>query len=349
MTLSNVRSVDWDDVCARLVSVGLTAEREHPLAPYTTYAVGGVARCAVRVADAADARLVGEVLSEYGHLRCVVIGRGSNMLVSDAGFDGVAVLTSTGASLDDVSLEGDLVCAAGGTPMPVLARRSSALGRAGLEWAVGIPGTVGGAVRMNAGGHGSDMREAVVDVDVVSLWSGHQVRVSGNDLGFHFRGSVLTDRHIVVSARLRSVDGDPDDCAEEISRIVAWRRQNQPGGRNAGSVFVNPGDAERSAGALIDACGLRGRRHGSVEVSDKHANFILAHDGATASDVVELMCEVQDRVELVHGVRLRSEVRLVGFADEMQARFADPRHELAGHRAQVQRLAVLMGEGGDRS
>ena len=135
-----------------------------------------------------------------------------------------------------------------------------------------------------------------------------------------------------------------DTCERELAEIVAWRRANQPGGRNAGSVFVNPAPGEGSAGALIDAAGLRGRRAGRVEVSERHANFIQADPDARATEVVQLMCEVQDEVVRTHGTVLRSEVRLVGFDPALVERFADPRHEEPERVALREHLADLVGD-----
>lgn len=343
--MSNRPERDWNLLCGELEERGLAVMRDHQLARYTTYGVGGAARVAVRVAVATDVEAVGAVMSGHRDVPCLVVGRGSNLLVNDEGFEGVALVPATGGGAEDVECDGDLVVAPATLPMPVLARRSAALGRGGLEWAVGIPGSVGGAVRMNGGCHGSDMSEAVVDADIVSLRSGQRVRVAAEHLGFHFRGSVLAAHHVVVSVRLRSVDGDPVSSAERIAAIVSWRRENQPGGRNAGSVFVNPGDGALAAGSLVDGCGLKGLRHGAAEVSEKHANFIQAHDGATATDIAALMEQVQRIVEESHGVRLRSEIRLVGFPAETERRFADERHLEPGWRDKAARLCAILGEG----
>lgn len=334
----------------RFSEEGLEASREHPLAGLTTYGVGGPARVAVRVSDGSEAGRAASVLASHSGVPCLIVGRGSNMLVSDEGFDGVAILSgpaSPASDGGDVAMVGDDVEVAGAMPMPVLARRAAALGRGGLEWAVGVPGSVGGAVRMNAGCHGSDMDEVTREVEIISFQSAVTARVGARDVGFHFRGSALADHHFVVSARLATRSRSRLDCAEEISRIVAWRRENQPGGRNGGSVFVNPDDGATAAGSLIEACGLRGHRVGAVEVSAKHANFIQAHEGATARDVLDMMVLVQDRVELEHGVRLRSEIRLVGFEPRIVARFADSRHRDPRFVEGARALSGLLGEPDD--
>ena len=153
---------------------------------------------------------------------------------------------------------------------------------------------MGGAVRMNAGGHGSDMAAVLRRIRVVDLGSGKDVVVSAAELDLGYRHSALTTADIVVWAELELHDGDAAGAEEEIASIVRWRRANQPGGQNAGSVFTNPeGD---SAGRLIDAAGLKGFRVGTAHVSEKHANFIQADDGGSADDVLALMHAVVERV-----------------------------------------------------
>jgi UDP-N-acetylmuramate dehydrogenase len=194
----------------------------------------------------------------------------------------------------------------------------------GFEWAVGVPGSVGGAVRMNAGGHGSDMAAAVIDVDVFDLdrdAGGHGAlrHIDAGDLGLRFRGSDLTDDQLVVEVRLDLRHGDREESERQIAEIVRWRREHQPGGQNCGSVFVNPVPGEVTAGGLIDGLGLRGMRIGTAWVSEKHANFIQASDGGSATDVRAVIEAVRERVAAATGYVLRSEVRLVGFDDEPAA------------------------------
>ena len=194
---------------------------------------------------------------------------------------------------------------------------------------------------MNAGGHGSDIAESLVSAEIVSLRSGRRATVGAADLDLHFRGSALADHHLVVSASFETTRGD---CSAALAEIVAWRREHQPGGRNAGSVFVNPAPGDGSAGAIIDSLGLRGFRVGGAQVSVKHANFIVADDGASASDVVAVMCAVHDAVHDATGVRLRSEIRLVGFDQTVVSRFVDAGHLATRHDAARAALAATMGD-----
>ena len=183
-----------------------------------------------------------------------------------------------------IEVDGTDVEAGAAAALPVVARRTVAAGLTGFEWAVGVPGSIGGAVRMNAGGHGSDMAAVLAGVRVVDLRTGEDgwVPASRPRTSATAR-SAVAPHHLVLAARLALAAGDVERGTAELAEIVAWRRANQPGGPNAGSVFTNPpGD---SAGRLIDAAGGKGRRHGTAAVSTKHANFIQADEGGRADDV----------------------------------------------------------------
>ncbi|MEM9517400.1 MAG: UDP-N-acetylmuramate dehydrogenase, partial [Actinomycetota bacterium] len=262
-----------------------------------------------------DLTAVADAHAQSG-LPLLVVGRGSNLLVADEGFAGIAVALGAAHERVHVDEAAERVVAGAGMLLPVLARRTAKSGWRGLEWAVGVPGSVGGAVRMNAGGHGSDIAASLVSVTVADLdrpAADIVVERPASELGLRFRGSDLSPSSVVLDATFDVVRGERAAAEAEIAEIVAWRRANQPGGQNAGSVFVNPVPGEVSAGALIDAAGLRGLRHGTATVSEKHANFIQADPGGRAADVRDLMRIVRDRVEEHAGIRLRSEIRLVGF------------------------------------
>lgn len=284
----------------------------------TTYRVGGVAAFHFLAETEDDLHSVAEVRRETG-LPVVVLGRGSNVLVADTGFQGLVVQLGVVASEISIGFGGlaHRVRVGSSVALPVLARRTASAGLKGFEWAVGVPGTIGGAIRMNAGGHGSDISESLVSAEIFDLDSGRIEDRPSSDLGLRFRGSDLTDSDVVLTAILDLVPGDSEQSLEEIDEIVKWRRENQPGGQNAGSVFVNPEPHRVSAGQLIDECGLRGLRMGTAEVSSKHANFIQADPDGRADDVVALMLEVRRRVEQATGHRLRSEIRLIGFPPEI--------------------------------
>jgi UDP-N-acetylmuramate dehydrogenase len=302
-----------DRLAARLAdSLGAGLGRDVPLGPFTTYRVGGPAGLFVDVEDEADLQAVVDGLAaEPGAVPVLVVGKGSNLLVADAGFPGLAL--RLGGAFATVTVDGVDVDAGGATALPVLARQTAGVGLTGLEWAVGVPGSVGGGVRMNAGGHGSDVAASLVEVRLLDVCTGEDVVVPVADLDLGYRHSSVRPSQVVVSARFRLAEGDAATATAEIAEIVRWRRDNQPGGPNAGSVFTNPeGD---SAGRLIDAAGLKGFRLGTAEVSTKHANFIQADPGGRADDVHALMLEVRERVRADSGVTLEPETRLIGFGE----------------------------------
>jgi len=244
----------------------------------------------------------------------LIVGRGSNLLVSDRGFDGVAVMLTGAFESIDLDADGGLVRAGGAVPLPVLARRAAAAGRGGLEFFVGIPGSVGGAVRMNAGGHGRETVEVLVRARAVDLeGDGSETVHEADSLQLGYRTSSLGPSAVVTGAEFVAEPADAGDCERVIAEVVRWRREHQPGGANAGSVFRNPpGD---SAGRLIDALGLKGFRVGGAVVSPKHANFFQAEAGATADDVFRLVTEVRRRVLDATGIALQPELRMVGFEE----------------------------------
>ncbi|MFM8993672.1 MAG: UDP-N-acetylmuramate dehydrogenase [Actinomycetota bacterium] len=318
---------DTDDYARRTraidrlgILLGPRVRRDVDLATYTTYKVGGPASLFVTAHSIDDLHAVSNALREH-KVPVLVIGRGSNLLVADEGFDGLVL------QLGDFAEEivwpkrpaPSRVTAGGAVPLPVLARQCASHSLTGFEWGVGVPGSVGGAVRMNAGGHGSDIASSIESAKIFHLGKGIIANVAARDLGLRFRGSDLQSYHVVLSATFALSWGDQSASESEMSDIVRWRREHQPGGQNAGSVFVNPEPGGGSAGAIIDRIGLRGLRIGTAEVSSKHANFIQCDEGGSAADVADLMAEVRERVKGELGIDLRSEVRLVGFDDETAA------------------------------
>jgi len=290
--------------------LGDLAETDVPLAPLTTYKVGGAAALFTRPRHIDDLDRIGAAATAAG-LPTLVVGRGSNLLVADRGFDGIAIsLANLGAAH---RIEGSDVVAGAMVALPQLARQVVAASLSGFEWAVGVPGSMGGAVRMNAGGHGGDIAGCLVEALIVDLRTGARGWLSPDRLGLRFRGSDLAGHQVVVEARIRLRAGDRAASEAELDDIVRWRREHQPGGQNAGSVFINPIPGELSAGELIDRVGLRGLVHRTASVSTKHANFIQGSEGGRAVDVVELIDLVRRRVADETGFVLRSEVRLVGF------------------------------------
>jgi len=298
-----------DEVLARL---GSRAERDVALGPLTTYRVGGPAAALVRAGHVDDLHAV--VAAVHGSdVPILVVGKGSNLLVADRGFDGVVVILGEGFA--SIEVTGATVRAGGAAALPVVARQTVHAGLTGFEWAVGVPGSIGGAVRMNAGGHGSDMAASLARVRLLDVRSGEDGEVSAALLDLGYRRSSVRADQVVVWAELeleeQTGEGGASGGTELLGEIVRWRREHQPGGANAGSVFTNPSDD--SAGRLIDAAGAKGLRIGTAAVSAKHANFIQADDGGSADDVLAVMREVRRRVASTSGVELHAETHLVGF------------------------------------
>lgn len=295
------------DAKERLRSYGRLAEGVL-LGPLTTYKFGGPARYLVTIDGADDLRDAWELARADG-VPVVALGRGSNVVVADDGFDGVVLRAGPGLSRRE--FVGEFVRAGASVPLPVLARESVRAGRGGLEFYSGIPGSVGGAIRMNAGCHGTDTSEVLVSARVFDAATGTVQDRTPEELGLRYRHSSLSDLDFVIEARFRTVERDPVDGEREIREITRWRRDHQPGGTfNAGSVFKNPpGDA---AGRIIDDLGLKGFRVGGAAVSERHANFFVADDECTARDVWELVAEVRRRVRGTSGVELEPEIRFVG-------------------------------------
>ena len=307
-------------------ALGERCQRDVPIGPRTTYRVGGRAALYWEALDIDDLQTVAAAVATTP-VPVAVLGRGSNLLVADAGFAGLVVAPTgdvftaidltAGPGLPAVAGDGRRVRAGGAVALPVLARQTAAAGLTGLEWAVGVPGTVGGAVRMNAGGHGADTAGCLISCRLFDLHTGVLVTATAAELEFGYRHSAVSDHHVVIDADYQLRPGDREGSEATIREIQRWRREHQPGGQNAGSVFVNPrrDPPADSAGRLVDAAGLKGRRRGTAMVSIKHANFIQADPGGSADDVVALMREVQQGVKDRWGITLRAEVRLLGFPE----------------------------------
>jgi UDP-N-acetylmuramate dehydrogenase len=311
--------VNLDALAARLAGAGVRVERDVPVAELTTYHVGGPVAVLARAGSPAELATLATAFAGEPVPPLLVVGRGSNLLVADTGFPGLGLALD--GDFDVVDLQpvsphagGDptTVRAGAAVALPVLARRTAAAGRTGLEFYVGIPGSVGGAVRMNAGGHGRETADVLLDAEVADLAQGGLPAPRPlAALAFGYRCSALGPTEVVTGATFRVAEGDAATAEAEVAAIVRWRRKHQPGGSNAGSVFANPeGD---SAGRLIDSLGLKGLRVGGAVVSPKHANFFQAVAGATADDVRRLVLEVRQRVLDATGTTLVPELRMIGF------------------------------------
>jgi len=294
-----------------LVAIGGERVEEHaPLGARTTYRVGGSVRLLVTLSSLADLSELGALMSATG-LGILCVGNGSNLLVEDGEHDVLVVHLVDELATLTWHDEGDVVVvdAGAGLDMPIAARRLAKDGVVGFEWAVGVPGTFGGGVAMNAGGHGADLAGSI---EQATIWTDGSTRTwTKDELALGYRSSALHVGDVVLAARLRLSRGDAAEAEARVRDVVRWRREHQPGGANAGSVFRNP--PEDHAARLIEAAGCKGLRFASARVSDKHANFIQADATGRADDVFTLLSLVRDRVLEHSGVTLVSEHRFIGF------------------------------------
>lgn len=302
-----------DEAKAKLARIAPVREGE-PLARHTTFGIGGPADLYVKVESApqlvdafATARRLG--------LPVFVLGSGSNILVGDQGVRGVVIENDAKAVDGPVLLPTGRarVVAESGASFAATARRLCRAGYWGLEWAVGIPGTIGGAVVYNAGAYGGSLSDVLVSVRVADA-QGAEREIPAADLRLEYRGSVFTRGLlrdlVVVSAALDVVPGDPDEVMRRVAELDTKRLAAQPRGRNAGSIFKNPPD--QAAWWLIDRAGLRGHRIGDAEISAKHTNFFTNAGRARAAEVKALIDLAQATVQERFDIELHREVQLVG-------------------------------------
>jgi UDP-N-acetylmuramate dehydrogenase len=294
---------------------------EVPTAELTSWGVGGAARFVSR--PATHAALIDDLrLARAFSLPLFVIGGGSNLLFSDAGYPGLLLrlpagparaesgATATGAAQITLRVPA-------GASLTRVARQAAARGWAGLAWAEGIPGSVGGAIVNNAGAHGGSIADALAAVRLL-LPDAAEAECPARDLALGYRASRLKGRdpteQILIEATLQLSLGDPQQLAQRHREIAAQRAQRIPPGRSCGSVFRNPPD--QSAGALIERAGLAGARVGEAQVSEVHANVILNRGGARAAEILALMRRIRARVREESGILLEPEVQLVGFGPD---------------------------------
>jgi UDP-N-acetylenolpyruvoylglucosamine reductase len=289
-------------------------QREYPLARLTTIRTGGPADLFARV-DSAE-RLTELLAWADAEERAVgVVGSGSNLLIADEGFRGL-VIKLDGALATIEQEERRLVCG-GGARLPQAAARAARAGLSGLEFGVNIPGTVGGAVKMNANAYGGDLSRVLEWVEIATP-AGTERRTPDH-LGFRYRHSNLGPREIVARASFALAPAEPDDVKGTLAEMRAARKAAQPSGiKTFGSTFKNPDDPRaegRSAGVLLDQAGCRGLQVGGARFSEKHANFVENPGEATTADVIALMAEGKRRVRERFGVELEAEVQLLGEVD----------------------------------
>ena len=284
----------------------LTVEKDVPLQRHTSFRIGGPAR-RMAFPDSREQLVILLGLAQECGVKPFILGKGTNLLVADEGLDTLVIKTeqmSAIRQLDDVTLEADA-----GVSLNRLAVFAQQLGLAGLEFAHGIPGSLGGAVYMNAGAYGGEMKHVVVEV--AALFDDGVRYLTGEEAQFAYRHSLFSDVDaVVLGAKMRLVKDDSAQIRQRMDDLITRRKQTQPlEYPSAGSTFKRP--VGNFAGTLIEKTGLKGLSVGGAQVSEKHAGFLINIGGATCADVLELIEQVQKRVYEAHGVQLEPEVKIV--------------------------------------
>ena len=287
---------------------GVEVTAEASLAQCTTYRIGGPADLLVTANSYAGLLRTIRLLQEEG-VPWVILGRGSNVLAADGGYRGCVV--RLGREFQRMSVDGNSITAGAGVLLPQLVNESLSKQLSGLECCAGIPGTVGGAVSMDAGSRHHWIGRVIRDVVTLQPGCG-MVRHDGAQIEWGYRWCSIPSDQIILEATFDLLPSDKQTIAAEMNRRMARRRASQPIGKPCcGSVFKNPGD--RSVGAMLDSCGLKGVSEGKARVSERHANFVVNEGGATAVDVVRLINRMHEAVKERFGVDLTPEVKFLGF------------------------------------
>ncbi len=284
---------------------------DEPLAQYTTYRIGGPARAVVTPHSTDDVVAVLQVCND-ADVNWLALGLGSNVLIDDDGFDGVVIRLGKGMDWVEEAVGGRETWQTGaGTPTPRLARVTARAGLSGIHRLIGVPGTVGGGVVMNAGAHGQEFSQTVLNVEAVAP-DGTVKTLPANDIGWRYRGSGL-DGVVVTAVTFGFTPANPEVLERDIQRHFAWRKKGTPFDQACcGSIFRNPtGEETRSAGQLIDAVGMKGFQIGDARVSTQHANYIVNVGSARAADVKGVIAAVRERVIKESGVELELEVKII--------------------------------------
>ena len=296
-----------EKICSRAVEDGVEVRRHVPLKTMTTFKIGGEAEAVLVPKDVAQLSLIARCCSEEGVVP-FILGNGSNVLFSDTGYSGILIHLEEGFS--SLSCDGERIVCGSAVSLSRLCRFALEHGLTGMEFAYGVPGSVGGAAFMNAGAYGGEMKDVIVKCSHVAP-DGEIGELEGAALNFGYRNSAYKqNRSIVTSVELLLKPGDPDRIRTKMEDLIGRRRRKQPVEYpSAGSVFKRPPD--HFAGTLIEQCGLKGKRIGGAQVSEKHAGFIINTGDATARDVLELIRLVQNTVLEKTGIRLEPEVMMV--------------------------------------
>jgi len=278
---------------------------DEPMASHTWLKVGGPAQMFAEPSSLDELEKLVKAADRQG-VPVRMLGGGSNLLIRDEGVSGL-IIRLTGETFTGVKVDGNLVRAGGAALLSNVISASVAAGLAGLETLVGIPGTIGGAVKGNAGGRQGEIGDFVRSIDVLTS-QGERFSRTGDELSFAYRFSDLNDL-VILSVELELKAGDPDEITRRMRQLWITKKSSQPFSfQSAGCIFKNPRGL--SAGALIEQSGLKGTRVGGAEVSDRHANFIITHPEATSTDVLNLIDLIRSRVREKHGLELESEIAI---------------------------------------
>ncbi|MBU7592019.1 UDP-N-acetylmuramate dehydrogenase [Metabacillus halosaccharovorans] len=289
-------------------NIGKVLENES-LAKHTTIKIGGPADIYLEP-NSTDSLCKAIEIIKHRNVKWTVIGRGSNLLVADKGIEGVVI--KLGAGMDDFDLNGEILTVGGGCSVIRLATIISKKGLSGLEFASGIPGSIGGAVYMNAGAHGSDMSNIVVKARIL-FDDGTIQWLSNEELEFSYRTSILQEKRpgICIEAVLQLKTGEKEDIVAVMQKNKDYRRDTQPWNYPcAGSIFRNP--LPNYAGQLVEAAGLKGYQLGGAKISEMHGNFIVNAGGATAQDVLDLVAFVKKTILEKYDIKMETEVEIIG-------------------------------------
>lgn len=301
--------MDWKDALPDIITQTNSRLRfGEPLAKHTYFGIGGEATAYIEISTVSELAALARFHKQWD-VPIAIIGRGSNLLVSDTGFGGIGVRLV--GELAKLEVEGNVVSVGAGLSLPRLSKVMSRRGLSGVEFALGIPGSVGGALIMNAGAWGSSFGDVVTSVTVMND-AGNLVELTHAEANFEYRHSGLDAYFCVTGAMLALEPGDVEAITTRMQAFYKQKVETQPfAEENAGCMFKNPpGD---SAGRLIDISGLKGYRIGGAEVSTVHGNFILNIDNATAADVLNLVAYIQHQVREKTGISLQTEVKRLGF------------------------------------
>ena len=280
------------------------------LAPYTTFNIGGEAKYFLEVEEREQLIEAIEV-SKENNIPFFILGKGSNLLISDEGFNGLVIKVN----FKKINVEGERVVCGAGVLLNKLVKRLTEESLLDLEWAIGIPGTVGGAIRGNAGAFGGSMIDNILEVEVLRLNPEIEIRkYNKEELKVDYRDSIFKKEKnvVIISASFNFKKGNKEEIEKKVSEYLNYRKEKHPVSfPSAGSIFKNPQD--KSAGELIEKCGLKGKKIGGAKISEKHSNFIINIGNAEAKDVLDLISLAKKEVKDKLGIELEEEIELVGF------------------------------------